>query len=1136
MKIDKNEFYTKIKKKLGRLRKAFASHYLLKHFLYIITIVLFFGFFIFTIEGFLYLKPAWREGLITALFVLSGFLFSGLIVEYILIRLNKLKKFNDQNLARLAGANFHEIGDSLLNSIQLWTKKQKGFSKDLINENLKITYDKIKDYNFKKIVPGKEITGKIKLLAGEILIFLFIFLLARNYYLNSMNRIFHPQQNFPVPHPFTIENISQETNILGGDTVRFQFQCKGSYPEQINLNLRYEDYQKTEILPVDSGGFSSLTLPNVRRNIKYEAYVENSSIFIPWSKISSGLDSILVTDRPEIIAINSRIDYPAYTGKPDKNQDTKKTEYFTLPGSRISFHIRSNKELEKGRIIIDDSIETAMNIDGKSGLGGFKTMTSHSFYFKVFDPNGVSNIKPIEYKITTTPDKYPSLTVMSPESDIRLNEAMNIPVAIRVGDDFGLSALRIKYQVIRKYEENQNQHKYHELAIDNNQKSLQEVFYDWDLNQFNLSPEDKVQFSFEVFDNDRIRGPKKTESRTFTAIFPSLHDLYSSVQQEQEGIYEKGQEIINQLKNTKQVLDKAHRKLLKNNKLTWEQNKQVKDELQKTEKLDEQIKKISEKIDKVLKKAEENNLFDEKTLQKYMKLQETFQEIMSPELKKAMRDLQQAVDQMDPQKTKKALDKFRVPRDDFEQELDRQLELFKKIKTEQAMDELVKRLQDLAKRQNDITDKLDTAGPGNKDKLSKQEADIETDTEIAQDIMKRTIKDMDEIPLMPSEKMQNLLDQMENKNITGQMKDIQKKIQNSRMQEAQSASEQTQSQLQQFQKMMEQMREDYRKKSMDEIAEKFHKIIKNSMTLSKEQENINQRIKNTPAHSSRLMDVAVEQQRLRDNLNKLLDQMSELSKQTLGLSSKVSQMMGQSYNNMSQSIRSMEQRNTHRAAQRGKSALKSLNTGSKVLLSSLRNLQSSGSSTGFENYMKQLQKMANQQKQLNQQTRNMQQQGNPQMSLSGNRKAGLQQLAARQQQIRESLNNLQKKMQGKSKGGGKELEGAGKDMEKVIEDLKNNKILQKTLDRQNRILTRMLDAQKSLRTQGYKKQRKSTTGEDMEYTGPSRLPSDLGEKKDYLRQRLEEALNNNYSREYEELIRLYFEELSQEQEEKEKSE
>ena len=117
-------------------------------------------------------------------------------------------------------------------------------------------------------------------------------------------------------------------------------------------------------------------------------------------------------------------------------------------------------------------------------------------------------------------------------------------------------------------------------------------------------------------------------------------------------------------------------------------------------------------------------------------------------------------------------------------------------------------------------------------------------------------------------------------------------------------------------------------------------------------------------------------------------------------------------------------------------------------------------------------------------------------------------------------------MEGQAQGNSKQLEGAGKDMEKVIEDLKNNKILQKTLERQNRILTRMLDAQKSLRTQGYKKKRKSETGTANEYTGPASLPSDLGEKENYLRQRLEEALNNNYSREYEELIRLYFEELS----------
>ena len=1126
MPINTAKLYKKIKHKLNHLRKALAANIFLKHFLYLLAVILILGFLLVTAEGFLYLAPGPKNIIVKVFLFLSGLALLGLIFEYFLIINNKIGQYKDQQLANMAGKYFNDIDDSLLNSIQLWTQKQPGFSPDLIKEDLRATYRKIRGLNFREIVPTRKIRNAFKFLAIETVCMLILFLAAQSYYLKAFQRITHPNQKFEVPLPFTISNISQQTNILGGDSVRFEFQSHGEFPDELILKRNYNDYQKTDILPIDSAGYSSMTLHNVRRDIQYEAYVQNKSIFIPWDRISSGRDSIRVTDRPEIVEIKSRIAYPEYTHKEDKIQDSQKTEYFALPGSRISFYLESNKELEQAEILLDSKQSIAMSTDGKSASGSFVIDSSLAFQFKIFDFNRVSNIKPISYKITTLPDKYPRLTISSPPGDMELNENMNIPIAAQISDDYGLSGFNIRYKLVRKYGQSSDSFQTQSLKLQPDNNKLQKIQYNWNLDKFNLAPEDRVHFKMVVYDNDKIRGPKKTESRLFVATFPSLNDMYTAVQNDQEGIYKEGREIVNQLKNTKEVLDKAHRKLLKNRNLSWEQKNQLKDEIKKTRDLEKKIKEISKKLDKVIKKAEENNLFDEKTLQKYMQLQETFQEIMTPELKQAMQEMQQMIDKMDPKKTQKALQKFRTSRDDFEKELDRQLELFKKIKAEQAMDELVKRMQDLAERQKEISAKLDTASSKHSRMLSRQESEIRNDTEIAEDIMKRTSQDIQNMPLMPSKEMQNILQKMQDQDVTGQMQQIKQEIQQNQFQQASESSRMTEKQLQEYQKMLEKMREDYRQKSMGEITRSFNKIIKNTMNLSKRQEQLNKKIKDTPAHSSRLLDRAVEQERLRDNLNKLLKQMNDLSEQTMGLSSQTNQLLGKSYNKMTNSVKQMEARSTYRAARSGQEALQALNMGSKALQASLQELKSSGSSTGYQNYMKRLKQMAQQQRQLNQQTRQMGQSGQPKMPSFGQGQSGLQQLAARQKQIRQSLENLQKNMQSKGQGGGQQLEGAGKDMEKVIEDLQSNKILQKTLDRQNRILTRMLDAQKSLRTQGYKKQRKSRSGEAMEYTGPASLPSDLGEKESYLRRRLEEALNNNYSQEYEELIRLYFEELS----------
>jgi len=118
--------------------------------------------------------------------------------------------------------------------------------------------------------------------------------------------------------------------------------------------------------------------------------------------------------------------------------------------------------------------------------------------------------------------------------------------------------------------------------------------------------------------------------------------------------------------------------------------------------------------------------------------------------------------------------------------------------------------------------------------------------------------------------------------------------------------------------------------------------------------------------------------------------------------------------------------------------------------------------------------------------------------------------------------------QGSSTKQSGDLGGVAKDMEEVIKDLQNNQVLRRTLERQQRILSRLLDAQKSLRTQDFKEERQSKTGEQIVRISPDGLPADLGERHTLLRENLEKALRDGYSKEYESLIRRYFEELSQE--------
>ncbi len=74
----------------------------------------------------------------------------------------------------------------------------------------------------------------------------------------------------------------------------------------------------------------------------------------------------------------------------------------------------------------------------------------------------------------------------------------------------------------------------------------------------------------------------------------------------------------------------------------------------------------------------------------------------------------------------------------------------------------------------------------------------------------------------------------------------------------------------------------------------------------------------------------------------------------------------------------------------------------------------------------------------------------------------------------------------------------------------------------------MLDAQRSLNERDFEKNRKSDTGQNVTRTSPPDLILSTEEGKNKLKAELLKAINEGYKKDYEDLIRKYFEALENE--------
>ena len=73
----------------------------------------------------------------------------------------------------------------------------------------------------------------------------------------------------------------------------------------------------------------------------------------------------------------------------------------------------------------------------------------------------------------------------------------------------------------------------------------------------------------------------------------------------------------------------------------------------------------------------------------------------------------------------------------------------------------------------------------------------------------------------------------------------------------------------------------------------------------------------------------------------------------------------------------------------------------------------------------------------------------------------------------------------------------------------------------------MLDSQKSLTQKDYSEKRKSTTAEEIIFSGPSGLPVNKGEREMLLINAMESALQEGHSREYQNMMKQYFRSLQE---------
>lgn len=1076
---------------------------------------------------------------------------------------------SDSEVALRIGGVYGDVRDNLCNAIQLVpiVSNPRGMSPDLVSAAFEQVWEQTNHLDFDAIINKEKIKRNGIIFLLSIALFGGTFFAANPAMGDSAYRIMNYGKSFIPPAPFSLKISPLKDTKLRGESAIITITATGTAPESIRLKLKEESQQNYDsyTLKSDSAGHYKFEMPSLKNSISFFAEADWMNTLVV-----TEIGSIKIIDRPIIRSISGRLVFPSYTALGTKEFTEQNADIAAIRGTQANFEIIANKDIDSAKIVFErksvtagasgDSAKTEINeykfkSNGRKISGGFRVAFSGVYYVRLYDKAGLDNEDPIKYSVIAFDDADPKISLLQPQTNVTLGSNAILPLETNISDDYGFSSLKLYYRLAESpfSPPEKNFHSI-EIPISKNQTN-QDIPYVWDLNKLSITPEDKYEFYLEVFDNDVISGPKSAKTQTLTVRLPSMDEVLTDNKKEQANIEQNLDKVLKEAKDLKKDIEELQRDLMKNNEakqLNWKEQKKAEDIMKRQEDLAKKMDDLQKDIQESAKKLDDHNMISQETLERYQELQNLMKQVNSPELKKMQERMQQAMNQMTPEELKKAMDQFKFNEEQFKQSIERTMKLLKRIQAEQKTDAVQKMAEEISKKQDELSEQTKNANPNDKEKrdeiskkqdnLQKDMQSLEKETKDLENLMKEIGEDQ-----MPMDKMDEAKNALNQNETESEMQQSKQSAQNGEMQKSSQSQKKASKNLSNFAQKMSEMKKQMQKNGTEEAIREMQKSANSLTELSKQQENVKGKTQNSDYNSNRIADYAEQQEKIRESLANVAQAMAKLSEKSFSVTPEMAQGMSEAMNEMQNSIEQLADRRTPQATKNQAGAMAAMNRTigqMQDMLDAMRQKgngscnnpggmgqgQGSGGSGMMPNMSQRLQQMAAQQQSVQDALQKMM--GSNGMSSDGKmsmeQRAQMQRMTGDQGNAAKSAQDLAKEYKQFNSADKKTADNLGdiaKQMEEVVKDMQSGKVTQETMQKQEKILSRLLDAMNSVNDRDYEKRRESKSGKDFNLSSPGEIDLSTQEGRRHAIEELMKQNSKKYSKDYEILIKQYFDAL-----------
>lgn len=978
-------------------------------------------------------------------------------------------------------------------------------------------------------------------------------------------RVLHWSERFVPPPPFTLHVEPASADLLRNTPATVTVTVDGVVPADLKLYVRDIPWSATEgdaeerpfesyPLRQERPGRYRLDLGALKTSVEFFAAA-------PWydELIQSNRGRITVSDYPMVRTLQGRVEQPRYAQRPTVVFDETSGDIVALRGSRLSLRVTANKDIVAAQVVFvplgdstvaRDTVRISLRTSGAQAEGSFMLNRSGMWWIVLRDAQGRTTPDPLRYTLRVEQDAPPSIALLEPRGDATVGRDALLPIRVSISDDYGFSRLVLKSRLIEsRYAQPETQWRTTDIPLPPISSTTVEVPYTWNLNLLGIAPQDRYEFYVEVFDNDAVSGPKSARTATLQVRLPSLEEVFRQAQQAQRQTERQLEEVKRKAEELARSMEEIQRELLKQQQPSWQTEKSLDNALRQQEQLQQKLQQAQQQLQDMTKLLNENRVLSPETLQKYMELQKLLQQINSEELRQAIEQMQQALKQLTPQDIERAMRNFRFDEEQFRKNVERALELLKRIQAQQKMDELQRRAEQIEQQQRDLERQAEHTNP--MDQTSRQQL-AERQQQLAEEL-KRLEQEFRELQQLAeqarldqrpnvSQELRRAAEQLQQEQSERSMEQSQRALEQGQLQQARQQMQRSAERMKQFSEAIKRARQELRKNEMRQIARQMQQTLQDLAELSKEQEQLAEQTQQLDPNSAMMNRAMQRQQQLREQLMNLARRMDALAQRTPALTPEMARQLGEALRKMQEAQSSLEQRNNYGACQMQQSAMGAMNRAMSQMQAMLEQMNGNNPGEGDgegessqmrpggvqpgASFMQRLMEAAGMQQQINSAMQQLGAEG----QLSEQQREQLGRIAAQQGTVMKSIEELareEKEAVGKRKALG-DLDRIAEDMKEVLTDMQSGTITPDTRRRMERILSRLLDASRSMHERDYEKTRESRPGEDVARQSPSELRLKALEQiqryRDFLR-----TWQLGYTKDYEQLIQRYMEQLQRSQ-------